>query len=86
MLQSATVQDGGGGSTTSRYTRLLSYDISKSGSRPNLTGEWVVPLPLTKKGKTNAASEIHFVSEGVFLALSRDGDGRGGSDNSSSYK
>lgn len=86
MLQSAAMQDGGTDSKTSRYTRLVAYDISKPDSRPELTGEWVVPLPQSKKGKTQGVSEVHFVSEGIFLALSRDGDGRGGDDNSSSYK
>jgi hypothetical protein len=86
LLQSATAQDGGLGSTTSRYTRLLAYDISNPHKRPQLKGEWVVGLPLTKKGKTQAASEVHYVKENVFLTLARDGSGRGGSDNTSSYK
>jgi hypothetical protein len=86
LLQSATAQDGGLGSTTSRYTRLLAYDISNPRKRPELKGEWVVGLPLTKKGKTQAASEVHYVKENVFLTLARDGSGRGGSDNTSSYK
>jgi len=83
LLQSSTVQDGGSGS---RYTRLLAYDVSSSKKRPELTGEWVVPLPVSKKGKTEGASELHFVKKHTFLVLSRDGDGRGGGDNSSSYK
>lgn len=82
LLQSSTVQDG----SSSRYTRLLAYDVSNSKKRPELTGEWVVPLPVSKKGKTDGASELHFVKKNIFLALSRDGDGRGGGDNSSSYK
>ncbi|KAI0330295.1 hypothetical protein GY45DRAFT_758973 [Cubamyces sp. BRFM 1775] len=87
LLQSATIQDGGSDKTTSRYTRLLAYDISDAlVVRPTLIGEYVVPLPLSKKGKTQAASELHFVSEGIFLVLSRDGDGHGGDDAKSSYK
>ncbi|KAG7441536.1 uncharacterized protein BT62DRAFT_1042844 [Guyanagaster necrorhizus] len=86
MLQSATIQDGGNDSTTSRYTRLLAYDVSNPTVRPELVGEWVVPLPQSKKNKTRACSEIAFVSPGVFFALSRDGDGRGGDDLESSYK
>ncbi|EPQ52875.1 hypothetical protein GLOTRDRAFT_64673, partial [Gloeophyllum trabeum ATCC 11539] len=85
LLQSATIQDGGSSKTTSRYTRLLAYDISSD--TPTLTGEWVVPLPITsKKGNTLAASEMHSLGNGIFLVLSRDGDGHGGSDNHSSYK
>ncbi len=87
LLQSATIQDGGDDKTTSRYSRLLAFDVSTPLlARPPLVGEWVVPLPQSSKGKTLAASEIHFVSENVFLVLSRDGDGHGGDDNNSKYK
>ncbi|KAF8883997.1 esterase-like activity of phytase-domain-containing protein [Infundibulicybe gibba] len=86
MLQSATIQDGGDDKSTSRYTRLLAYDISNSAAPASLVGEWVVPLPLSSKGKTLQTSEIHFVSPGVFLALARDSDGHGGDDNNSGYK
>lgn len=86
MLQSATIQDGGDDKATSRHTRLIAYDVSNLSVRPPLVGEWVVPLPLSDKGNTRACSEIQFVSPGVFLALSRDGDGRGGDDNNSKYK
>ncbi len=86
MLQSATIQDGGDDKTTSRYTRLLAYDVSNPSVRPELVGEWVVPLPQSKKNNTRACSEIAFVSPGVFFALSRDGDGKGGDDLQSSYK
>ncbi|KAI0674352.1 esterase-like activity of phytase-domain-containing protein [Trametes maxima] len=87
LLQSATIQDGGSDKTTSRYARLLAYDISNAlAVRPPLIGEFVVPLPQSKKGKTLGSSELHFVSDGVFLVLSRDGDGHGGDDAKSSYK
>lgn len=86
MLQSATIQDGGDSKGTSRYTRLVAFNVSDSLVRPPLVGEWVVPLPLSSKGNTQPCSEIHFVSPGVFLALSRDGDGRGGDDTNSKYK
>ncbi|KAF5316148.1 hypothetical protein D9619_006606 [Psilocybe cf. subviscida] len=87
MLQSATIQDGGDSKSTSRFTRLFAWDVSNPlVSGVPLVGEWVVPLPLSSKGKTEACSEIHFLGAGVFLALSRDGDGRGGDDNKSSYK
>ncbi|KAF9038061.1 esterase-like activity of phytase-domain-containing protein [Panaeolus papilionaceus] len=86
MLQSATIQDGGDDKSTSRFTRLFAFDVSNPNVTPPLVGEWVVPLPLSGKGNTEACSEIHFVSPGVFFALSRDGDGRGGGDNNSKYK
>lgn len=84
MLQSPTFQDG---ASASKYTRLLAYDVSEpDDKRPKLIGEWVVPLPLTSKGKTLGSSEIHFVKNNVFLSLTRDGDGRGGDDAKSKYK
>lgn len=86
LLQSATIQDGGDDKSTSRYTRLLAFDISSSTARPQLTGEWVVPLPQNKKGNTLAASELHFISPNLFFALSRDGNGHGDDNNDSSYK
>ncbi|KAL0581259.1 hypothetical protein V5O48_000742 [Marasmius crinis-equi] len=86
MLQSATIQDGGADDSTSRYSRLVAYDVSSS-ARPALVGEWVVPLPISNdKGKTRASSEIHFVSKNVFLSLSRDGKGNGNDDSESKYK
>ncbi|KAF8956171.1 esterase-like activity of phytase-domain-containing protein [Flammula alnicola] len=86
MLQSATIQDGGASKSTSRFTRLFAYDVGNPALKPRLVGEWVVPLPQSSKGNTEACSEIHFVSPGLFLALSRDGDGHGGGDDKSSYK
>ncbi|KAF9070035.1 hypothetical protein BDP27DRAFT_1362955 [Rhodocollybia butyracea] len=92
MLQSATVQDGGTDKTTSRYTRMLAYDVANpTVTRPSLVGEWVVPLPVsTSKSTTRACSEIHFVSENIFFALSHDGNGNGDgtstSDTTSKYK
>jgi hypothetical protein len=87
MLQTATIQDGGADKTTSQFTRLFAYHIPVNPLvRPALTGEWVVPLPQSNKNKTRGCSEIHFVAPGVFLALSRDGDGHGGDDVKASYK
>lgn len=103
LLQSATIQDGGDDDMTSRYTRLVAFDVSSSSTASSftaanvtssrsetatgtVTGEWVVPLPTSKKGKTRAASELHYVSEGVFLVLSRDGNGHGDDEDDASYK
>ena len=85
LLQSATMQDGGTSDTTSQNTRFLSYDLTCS--PPTLIGEWVVPLPQTNgQGKTLAASEVHYVSETIFLVLSRDGKGNGDSTTESKHK
>ncbi|KAJ3848209.1 esterase-like activity of phytase-domain-containing protein [Lentinula lateritia] len=92
MLQAATIQDGGDDDDTSLYTRMVAYDIANATvTPPTLVGEWVVPLPVsTSKSKTRKCSEIHFVSENVFFALSRDGNGNGAgtssSDTTSKYK
>jgi hypothetical protein len=85
MLQSSVMQDGGGDKDTNRYTRLLGWDVSTDS--PELVGEWIVPLPQSNdKKKTRPCSEIAFVGDDIFLALSRDGDGRGGDDTNSKYK
>ncbi|KAJ7079242.1 esterase-like activity of phytase-domain-containing protein [Mycena belliarum] len=81
MLQSATVQDGG-----AQFTRLLAYDVSAPATAARLIGEWIVPLPLSSKGKVEASSEIHFVAPDVFLCLARDGNGHGGSGSTIKYK
>ncbi|KAJ7138319.1 hypothetical protein C8R44DRAFT_767236 [Mycena epipterygia] len=81
MLQSATIQDG-----TLQYTRLLAYNVSAPSTAVPLVGEWIVPLPVSSKGKVEASSEIHFVGGGVFLCLARDGNGHGGSGNDIKYK
>ncbi|KAJ7766026.1 esterase-like activity of phytase-domain-containing protein [Mycena metata] len=81
ILQSATIQDG-----ALQYTRLLAYNVSAPTVSIPLIGEWVVPLPVSSSGKVEATSEIHFVSPGVFLCLSRDGNGHGGSGDNIKYK
>lgn len=87
MLQSATIQDGGNKKSNSRFTRLLAYDISQPAEiRPALVAEYIVPLPQDSDGKTIASSEITFVSDQLFLVLSRDSNGHGGDDTESEYK
>jgi len=87
LLQTATIQDGGDDKSSSRFTRLLAWDISSASTvRPPLVGEWIVPLPQNSKGNTLGASELHFISPNIFFALSRDGNGHGDDDDSSSYK
>ncbi|KAG8743757.1 hypothetical protein FRC10_011477 [Ceratobasidium sp. 414] len=79
LLQSAAIQDGGGDKDTNRYTRLFAWDVSTPGSS-KLTGEWIVPLPQSSKGKSFAQSEVHYLSSTQFLVLSRDGHGHGDDD------
>ncbi|KLO16353.1 hypothetical protein SCHPADRAFT_901583 [Schizopora paradoxa] len=87
LLQSATIQDGGNKKSTSRFTRLLSYDVSDlTVETPALIGEWVVPLPQDSSGDTLAQSEMHFISENVFFVLARDANGHGGNSDTSAYK
>ncbi|KAI0266403.1 esterase-like activity of phytase-domain-containing protein [Gloeopeniophorella convolvens] len=87
LLQSATIQDGGNKKSNARNTRLVAFDISNAATtRPPLVGEWVVPLPLDSDSKTLGASELHWVSSGVFLVLSRDSNGHAGDDTESEYK
>ncbi|KAG7095023.1 hypothetical protein E1B28_005817 [Marasmius oreades] len=87
MLQSATIQDGGDDESTSSFTRMVAYNISDDSKQPPLVGEWVIPLPVSNdKGKTRPSSEITFVSENIFLSLSRDGKGMGNDDSESKYK
>ncbi|KAJ6500963.1 esterase-like activity of phytase-domain-containing protein [Mycena sanguinolenta] len=80
ILQSGTIQDG-----AAQYTRLFAYDVSQPSFAVPLIGEWVVPLPVVNS-KIEATSDIHFVSPGVFLCLSRDGNGHGGSGTTIKYK
>jgi hypothetical protein len=47
--------------------------------RPPLVEEWVVPLPWNGKGNILGDCELHFIKPDVFLALSREHNGRGGS-------
>ena len=89
LMQSATRQDGGaGGSSQRRYTRLLEYDISNPAS-PNLTGEWILPLPVyTVSGTQLVASvgDMVTLSRRQFLVLVRDGNGRGADEARSVYR
>lgn len=94
LLQTATAQDGGSDKTTSRYTRLLGWQVDlndpagflKAGQQPKLKYEYVVQLPISKKNRTRGASEVHIVGDDHFLVLGRDGNGFGDTDSDSSYK
>ncbi|KAJ6528663.1 esterase-like activity of phytase-domain-containing protein [Mycena vulgaris] len=81
ILQSATIQDG-----ALQFTRLLAYNVSQPTVSVPLIGEWIVPLPLNDNGKIRATSEIHFVSPNIFLILSREKNGHGGSGTDIDYK
>ncbi|KXT06667.1 hypothetical protein AC578_8592 [Pseudocercospora eumusae] len=90
LTQSALVQDGGTSNPTSRYARLLSYDIT--GLTTRLVEEYVVPLNrVTSSATSNIArqSEIHYISDTQFLVLARDsgrGRGQGPSNTQSRYR
>ena len=90
LLQTATVQDGGADKTTSSHTRLLGWQLDLTSlaglTQPKLKYEYVVTLPQSKKGKTRGSSDLHFVQDGTFLVLARDGNGFGDTDSDSSYK
>ncbi|KAK9453889.1 esterase-like activity of phytase-domain-containing protein [Dipodascopsis uninucleata] len=88
LLQSAAIQDGGDNKQTRNHTRLFKYDITST--TPQLTGEWVLPLPLyndyTKKASKNPAvaaqSEIYAVSDTQIFVLARDSNFGHGEDES----
>ncbi|KAG8845516.1 hypothetical protein FRB96_002484 [Tulasnella sp. 330] len=84
MLQAALIQDGGSNKDGDDYVRLFEWDVSSA--KPSLTGEWVVPLPQTKKGKTITQNEIHYLDGKKFLVLTRDGKGNGDKETESKYK
>lgn len=88
LMQGALQQEGGAGSSTQRYVRLLQYDVSSSPAQ--YEAEYVVPLPLYASGnkkKTALQSEIHYLSPTQFLVLARDsGAGHGQSSSQSLYR
>ncbi|TFL03130.1 esterase-like activity of phytase-domain-containing protein [Pterulicium gracile] len=93
ILQSATMQDGGADKSTARYTRLLGWDVSSVLEVPagahetKLVEEYIVPLPLSSKGKAQGVNELLVLgNDGVFLVLTRDGDGKGGDDAKSKHR
>jgi len=72
VLQSPTIQDGG---KTSRYTRALVYEVTKSGGL-RLVREHAIELPeYTEEGHKGVAaqSEILALSDSLLLMLCRDG-------------
>jgi hypothetical protein len=85
MLQSATIQDGGKSSSKRRNTRLLSYRVKDN--KVELTGEYVVQLPVLPSGRVASQSEMIYISDTQFLVLSRDsGAGHGQSNSQSVYR
>jgi hypothetical protein len=84
LLQSALDQDGGLGTSTRRYARLLEYDVSDV-SKPAYKAEYVVPLPrYSNDTRIAAQSELHYLSPTQFLVLARDSSRGHGQDNSNS--
>lgn len=89
LLQSATRQDGGTGSSgPRRHSRLLAYDLSQPAA-PVLKGEYIVPLPTyLEKGVSRVAaqSELQAIDDTRFLVLARDGNGRNAASPVSVYR
>jgi hypothetical protein len=88
LLQSATRQDGGTGSSgPRRFTRLLAYDVT--GNEPRLKGHFVVALPTFLVGtatRVAAQSEILALNNHQILVLARDGNGHGLANPVSAYR
>lgn len=90
FLQSPLMQDAGG-SNRSQNTRMLEFDIApRSPTRGQVVGDYVYPL--TWHGSPNQdrhtpVSEVLALTDTTFLALERDGFGRGSPTNGSpAYK
>ncbi|GAA5892130.1 hypothetical protein JCM6882_005702 [Rhodosporidiobolus microsporus] len=79
LLQSALAQDmNPEDEESSEFTRMLVFDISNPDAA-TLVEEYVVHLPRSED-KVFAQSEVHYVKDGVFLVLARDGKGAGNGD------
>ena len=80
MLQSPTIQDGGGGNG-GRNTRVLQFDVVPgSPTFGQVVVEQVYPLTLNGTAQTNRhtpVSEVIALNSSTFLALERDGNGLG---------
>lgn len=84
MLQTATMQDGGGGGSAKRQnTRLLTYRV-KGNKKVELEAEYVVQLPVLSTGRVAGQSEMHYISKDQFLVLARDSGAGHGQDKSES--
>lgn len=83
LIQSALSQDQDLTLGNRQYTRMVVYDISVP-STPILVEQYVVTLPESDPTTVFAASELHYVSAGVFLILPRDGKGNGNGNSPSS--
>ena len=89
VLQSPTIQDGGG-ANASIHTRLLVWDIvPASATYGTVVSEFVYPLTLNGSAARNRhtpLSELIAVNSTNFLALERDGIGLGAANGSPIYK
>lgn len=85
MLQSATIQDSGGGNQGRQQTRVLTYDLTGGPLPATPSAEYVMTLPTLNDGtnslvptaanKTAAQSEIVALDSNRFLVLARDSNG-----------
>ena len=88
LMQTAPLQEGGGGSS-GRFTRLFAYDITNPGA-PKLSAEWVLPLPLYRdSSNAEQIAEQHeclVLNSHQLLLVAHDGNGRGASDLASVFR
>ncbi|GAA5828185.1 hypothetical protein JCM11251_002625 [Rhodosporidiobolus azoricus] len=79
LMQSALAQDmNPEDEESSEFTRMFVFDISNPDAA-TLVEEYVVHLPRSDD-KVFAQSEVHYVKDGVFMVLARDGKGAGNGD------
>lgn len=83
VLQSAVRQDYDSSFDDGRFTRMLEYDISDM-LATKLVAQYVIELPQRDPDSIFKTSEIHYVSDNVFLLIARDGRGNGNGDSPSS--
>ncbi|MSU22952.1 MAG: hypothetical protein EXS32_03925 [Opitutus sp.] len=81
LMQAATRQDGGSGTTSqNRFARLLAYNVTNPAA-PTLTGEWILPLPFYTDGsnvqQVAEQHELVALNSRQFLVVASDGNGRG---------
>ncbi|KAG7886633.1 hypothetical protein KL938_000286 [Ogataea parapolymorpha] len=93
LLQSAAIQEGGSEKYTNAYVRMVKYNVS--GSSPLLEAEYVLRLPTyedpekeaAKNPRVAAQSELVYLSDELFLVLTRDsGRGRAQDNTTSIYR
>jgi hypothetical protein len=93
LLQSATLQDSGGGNQGRSNTRLVVYDVSGSDTPSDPVAQYVIQLPRVDDNggtpavnRTGAQSAVIALNNQQLLILSRDGNGRGANNGAPVFK